>query len=87
MELIAKMEGLDRGPYGGAIGWLGLDKDSVNLDLGITIRSLWTRDGQVHFRAGAGIVYDSVPENEWRDCLNKAAAIMTALAGAEREVQ
>ncbi|MDR0355592.1 MAG: anthranilate synthase component I family protein [Deltaproteobacteria bacterium] len=87
MELIAKMEGLDRGPYGGAIGWLGLDKDSVNLDLGITIRSLWTRDGQAHFRAGAGIVYDSVPENEWRECLNKAAAIMTALAGAEREVQ
>jgi anthranilate synthase component 1 len=82
MELIAKMEGVDRGPYGGAIGWLGLDKDSVNLDLGITIRGLWTRDGQVNFRAGAGIVHDSDPLSEWKECQAKAAAVLAAFNGA-----
>jgi anthranilate synthase component 1 len=86
MELIARMEGIDRGPYGGAIGWLGLDKDSVNLDLGITIRSLWVRDGRVFFRAGAGVVYDSDPASEWAECQAKAAAVSAALTGASKGV-
>jgi anthranilate synthase component 1 len=85
MELIAEMEGIERGPYGGAIGWLGLDKDSVNLDLGITIRSLWVRGGLAAWRAGAGLVYDSEPEREWRECLSKAEAVLAALAGTSRE--
>ncbi len=75
MEIIAAMEKKARGPYAGAIGWLGLDKDAVNLDLGITIRSLWVRDGQVHWQAGAGIVHDSAPEKEWAECRAKAAVI------------
>ncbi|MDR1308688.1 MAG: anthranilate synthase component I family protein [Deltaproteobacteria bacterium] len=87
MELIAEMEGLDRGPYGGAIGWLGLDKDSVNLDLGITIRGLWTRGGRAFFRAGAGVVYDSEPQREWQECQDKAAAVLAALRGASREAE
>jgi anthranilate/para-aminobenzoate synthase component I len=73
MEIIAEMEQAKRGPYAGAIGWLGLDKDAVNLDFGITIRSLWVRDGQVRWQAGAGIVHDSVPEKEWAECRAKAA--------------
>ena len=75
MEIIQEVEGLPRGPYAGCLGWIGLDKDSVNLDLGITIRSLWIRDGKVHWQTGAGVVYDSVPENEHTECLNKAAVI------------
>ncbi|MDR1677637.1 MAG: anthranilate synthase component I family protein [Deltaproteobacteria bacterium] len=85
MELIAQMEGIDRGPYGGAIGWLGLDKDSVNLDLGINIRSLWTRNGKAFFRAGAGVVYDSDPLSEWQECQAKAAAVMAAFNGSAKE--
>ncbi|MDR1657572.1 MAG: anthranilate synthase component I family protein [Deltaproteobacteria bacterium] len=83
MELIARFEGVDRGPYGGAIGWLGLDKDSVNLDFGITIRSLWVRGGRAAWRAGAGVVYDSVPEREWQECLNKAKAVVDALENTD----
>lgn len=81
MEIIAEMEGAERGPYAGAIGWLGLDKDTVNLDFGITIRSLWVRDGQVRWQAGAGIVHDSVPEKEWAECRAKAAVIEKAVLG------
>ncbi len=75
MELIAETEETPRGPYAGCIGWLGLDKDAVHLDTGITIRSMWVRDGQLHWQAGAGIVFDSVPENEWNECQNKAAVM------------
>jgi anthranilate synthase component 1 len=87
MELIAKMEGIDRGPYGGAMGWLGLDKSSVNLDLGITIRCLWVQNGRAYWRAGAGIVYDSEPAKEWKECLDKAAAVRAALQEAETEAK
>ncbi|MGN1037806.1 MAG: anthranilate synthase component I family protein, partial [Mailhella sp.] len=45
MEIISETEPCPRGPYAGCIGWLGLDKDSVNLDTGITIRSMWLRNG------------------------------------------
>jgi anthranilate synthase component I len=83
MEMIAELENLDRGPYAGAIGWLGLDEGRVDLDTGITIRSLWVRDGQVHWQAGAGIVFDSEPEKEWIECQNKAKAVGLALSGKE----
>lgn len=81
MEIIAEMEHSPRGPYAGAIGWLGLDNDSVNLDFGITIRSLWVRDGQVRWQAGAGIVHDSVPKKEWAECRAKAAVIEKVVLG------
>lgn len=83
MEIVAEMEQAPRGPYAGAIGWLGLDKDSVNLDFGITIRSLWVRDGQVLWQAGAGIVHDSVPEKEWAECRAKAAVIEKVVLGED----
>ena len=83
MEIIAQLEGMDRGPYAGAIGWLGLDKDSVELDTGITIRSLWIEDGRVFWQAGAGIVMDSDPEKEWMECNNKARVLTQAMTGKE----
>ena len=83
MELVAEAEQLPRGPYAGAIGWLGLDKDAVHLDFGITIRSLWIRNGQVRWQAGAGIVHDSVPEKEWLECCAKAAVIRKVVLGED----
>ncbi|MDR0827657.1 MAG: anthranilate synthase component I family protein [Desulfovibrio sp.] len=75
MEIIAQEEDAPRGPYAGAVGWLGLDADAVHLDFGIIIRSLWVRAGRVHWQAGAGIVHDSEPEREWLECLAKAEVI------------
>jgi len=79
MEIIADFEKVPRGPYGGALGWLGLDKDEVSLDLGITIRGLWAREGRVFWQAGAGLVYDSDPEQEWKECFQKGRAGLEAL--------
>lgn len=79
MQIIADEEKMDRGPYAGGIGWIGLDKDQVNLDMGITIRSLWAKNGTIHWQAGAGIIADSDPEKEWQECHNKARAILTAI--------
>ncbi|THB69826.1 MAG: anthranilate synthase component I family protein [Desulfovibrio sp.] len=80
MEIIAELEGLSRGPYAGAIGWIGLDKGRVDLDTGITIRSLWVRDQSVHWQAGAGIVFDSDPDKEWQECHNKARVLQQVLS-------
>jgi anthranilate synthase component 1 len=75
MEIIADVEGQRRGPYAGAVGWLGLDSPQINLDTGITIRTLWLENGHLHWQAGAGIVSDSVPDKEWEECCNKAKII------------
>ena len=83
MELIAEQECAPRGPYAGAVGWIGLDKDSVHLDFGIAIRSLWVRGGRVRWQAGAGIVHDSVPEKEWTECCAKAAVIRQVVLGED----
>lgn len=83
MEIIAETEPLARGPYAGCIGWLGLDKDAVHMDSGITIRSMWVRDGRIHWQAGAGLVYDSNPAAEWQECLNKGKIIDTVLKGED----
>ena len=80
MEIIAQMEPLPRGPYAGAVGWLGTDPDTVNLDTGITIRSMWIKDGYLYWQACAGIVNDSVPEKEWEECQNKSKVIKKILA-------
>lgn len=81
MEIIAGEERCPRGLYAGAVGWIGLDKDAVNLDFGIIIRSLWVRDGRIRWQAGAGIVQDSDPEKEWLECLAKAEAVRSAVMG------
>ena len=69
----------------GCIGWLGLDKDSVNLDMGITIRSMWLRDNRLFWQAGGGIVHDSDPDMEWKEVCNKSAIMRLALRAEDEE--
>lgn len=85
MEIIRQMEGQARGPYAGCIGWLGLDKDSVNLDMGITIRSMWRKEDTLFWQAGGGIVHDSNPELEWKEVCNKSAIMRLALCDKEND--
>lgn len=80
MEIINEIEEVPRGPYAGCVGWLGLDSDSVHLDMGITIRSMWERDGRIFWQSGAGLVYDSDPEKEWQECCNKGKIMETVLS-------
>jgi anthranilate synthase component 1 len=76
MEIIDELEPTKRGPYGGAVGYLGW---GGNLDTCITIRTLVCRDGAVHVQAGAGIVADSVPATEYEETRSKAAAMFRAI--------
>lgn len=82
-QLINDIENNKRGIYGGAIGYLDL---TGNLDTCIAIRIAYKKNGKVFVRSGAGIVADSVPETEYQECMNKAAAVLKALKMAE-EVQ
>lgn len=79
-EIIDELENNKRGIYGGAVGYLDF---TGNMDLCIAIRFALKKNGKVFVRSGAGIVADSVPESEHRECLNKAAAVMNALKSAE----
>ena len=65
-----------RGIYGGAIGYLDF---TGNMDLCIGIRLAYKRNNEISICSGAGIVYDSVPENEYQECLNKAGAVVEAI--------
>ncbi len=76
MEMIGELEKRPRGVYGGAVGYFSYDG---NLDLAITIRTLELHGGTVTVQAGAGIVYDSDPDREYEETLNKAAAVFTAI--------
>ncbi len=80
MQIIAALERDQRGPYGGAVGYLSA---SGNLDMAITIRTIMLRDGVATVQAGAGIVADSVPAAEAAECANKAHALFVALDRAE----
>ena len=82
-QLIGELENNKRGIYGGAIGYIDF---TGNLDTCIAIRIAYKKNGKVFVRSGAGIVADSVPEKEYEECLNKAAAVLSALKQAE-EVQ
>ncbi|MCF7936364.1 MAG: chorismate-binding protein [Synergistales bacterium] len=79
MELIEELEGVPRGPYAGAVGYVGFDG---NLDSCITIRTILRRGNRVTVQAGAGIVYDSVPEREYEETRSKAGALFAALEAA-----
>lgn len=85
MEIIAELEKTPRGPYAGCIGWIGLDRDAVNLDMGITIRSMWVKDGKLHWQAGGGITHDSDPDMEWSEVCAKAAIMRQALSPEDKE--
>ena len=79
-QIIDKLEGGKRGVYGGAIGYIDF---SGNLDTCIAIRFAVKKNGKVFVRAGAGIVADSDPMTEHRECMNKARAVIKALEIAE----
>ena len=80
MEIIDELEEVKRGVYGGAVGYRNLNGD---LDSCIAIRTLVERGGSVQIQAGAGIVFDSVPETELAECAAKAGALVEAVAMAE----
>ncbi|MCM1090937.1 MAG: anthranilate synthase component I [Muribaculum sp.] len=79
-EIINELENNKRGIYGGAIGYLSF---TGNLDTCIAIRLAFSKNNKVFLRSGAGIVADSVPEKEYRECLQKAAAVREALERAQ----
>lgn len=81
MQIIDELEVSKRGIYAGAVGYLGFNGD---LDLAIAIRTGVIKDGWLHVQAGAGIVADSIPQNEWIETQNKARALLRAAEIAEQ---
>ena len=77
MEIIDELENTRRGPYAGCVGYISF---SHNLDTCITIRTIAKKDEYCYVQAGAGIVADSVPEKEYRESVNKAKALIEAIA-------
>lgn len=75
-RLIAQLEGVRRGIYGGAIGYIDFDG---NMDTCIGIRLVYKKDGQIFVHTGAGIVADSDPEKEYEECFNKAKSSLAAI--------
>tara|TARA_B100001093_G_scaffold133962_1_gene126595 strand:- start:84 stop:764 length:681 start_codon:yes stop_codon:yes gene_type:complete len=84
MEIIDELEPVKRGLYGGACGYLSF---SGEMDLAITIRTGILKDGLLTVQAGAGIVADSVPENEWLESEQKALAVLRAAEMVEKNLQ
>ncbi|HET6278655.1 MAG TPA: anthranilate synthase component I [Candidatus Polarisedimenticolia bacterium] len=82
LEIIDELETSRRGPYAGAVGYVDF---SGTLDSCITIRTVVMKNGVAHVQAGAGIVADSVPQREHRECLSKAGALIEAIEQAESE--
>jgi anthranilate synthase component 1 len=79
MEIIDELEPHQRGIYGGAVGYVSY---TGNLDLAIAIRTLVSTGDTIYVQAGAGLVADSVPELEYAECVNKARAVLRAVAMA-----
>jgi anthranilate synthase component 1 len=80
MELIDELEPVKRGIYGGAVGYLSFAGD---MDLAITIRTAVVKDNVLYAQAAAGIVADSIPENEWKETEAKARAVLRAAEQVE----
>ena len=80
MEIINELEPVKRGVYSGAVGYIAW---SGNLDTAIAIRTAVIKDKMLHIQAGAGIVYDSIPQNEWDETMNKGRAVFRAVSMAE----
>ncbi len=80
MEIIDELEPVKRGIYSGAVGYIAWNG---NMDTAIAIRTAVIKDGKLSIQAGAGIVYDSEPDKEWAETMNKARAIFRAVALAE----
>jgi anthranilate synthase component I len=80
MQIIAELEQTARGPYGGCVGYFSFNG---NLDCCITIRTALLKEGVAHVQAGGGWVDDSVPETEFQETVNKAKAMLKAVAMAQ----
>ncbi len=83
MEIIEELEPVKRGPYTGSMGWIGFNGD---LEFNILIRTLVIKEGTGYIQAGAGIVIDSVPQNEYSESLKKAEALWRAVESSEAEI-
>ena len=83
MEIIAEMEPEKRGPYAGAAGYFSF---SGNMDMAIAIRTMVVSKGVAYVQAGCGVVYDSVPQREYEESMNKARALLKALEQAEKQL-
>lgn len=83
-RIIDDLEDCKRGIYGGAIGYIDL---TGNMDVCIGIRIAYRKNGKVFVRSGAGIVADSVPRNEYRECINKAKAVLEAIEKASEGLE
>lgn len=81
MQIINELEPVKRGVYSGAIGYLGWNG---NMDMAIAIRTAVIRDETLYIQAGAGIVADSIPKYEWKETMNKARAVFSAVEMTNR---
>jgi len=84
MEIVDECEPVKRGVYGGAVGYLSWQND---LDVAIAIRTAVIKDDMLHLQAGAGIVADSIPANEWDETMNKGRAMFRAVTMAAAGLQ
>jgi anthranilate synthase component 1 len=82
MEIINELESTKRGVYAGAVGYIGYDG---KLDVAIAIRTGVVKNQKLYVQAGAGVVSDSMPKNEWDETNNKAKAILRAAEIAEKD--
>lgn len=82
MEIIEELEPVRRGIYTGSIGWIGYNGE---MELNIVIRTMFVQDGIGYVQAGAGIVIDSNPKNEYKESLKKAVALWKAKEMSEQE--
>jgi para-aminobenzoate synthetase component 1 len=82
MEIIDELEPTRRSVYTGSIGYLGFNGD---IDLNIVIRTIIVKDSKAYFQVGGAIVYDSEPEAEYLETLDKGRALMRALGSGNGE--
>jgi anthranilate synthase component 1 len=81
MQIIDELEPTKRGPYGGAVGYADF---AGNMDTCIALRTIVWKNGVYDVQSGAGVVADSVPEQEYEETMNKAKAMLKAVELAER---
>jgi len=84
MEIIAELEPEKRGPYAGAVGYFSF---LCNMDMAIAIRTMVVKNGIAYTQVGCGVVYDSIPEQEYEETMNKARALLKAINQAESSAQ
>lgn len=83
MEIIEELEPVKRGPYTGSLGWIGFNQD---IEFNIMIRTMLVIGNKAYVQAGAGIVMDSIPENEYKESMKKARALWNAKELAEEKL-